>query len=48
LHFTAVSNYWAKGFRARKFDELTDGDIPSREEYEKEHGRVTALVKGEA
>ena len=45
LHFTAVSNWWAKGFRARKYDELTDGDIPSREEYEKEHGRVTALVK---
>ena len=34
LHFTAVSNYWAKGYRARKFDPLTDGDIPSREEYE--------------
>jgi hypothetical protein len=48
LHFTAVSNYWAKGFRARKFDELIDSGIPSREEYEKEHGRVTALVKGEA
>jgi hypothetical protein len=48
LHFTAVSNWWAKGFRARKFDELTDGGIPSREEYEKEHGRVTALVRGEA
>ena len=46
LHFTAVSNYWAKGFRARKFDELIDGEIPSREEYEKEHGRVTALVRG--
>jgi hypothetical protein len=49
LHFTAVEpQRWAKGFRARKFDELTDGDIPSREEYEKEHGRVTALVRGEA
>ena len=35
LHFTAVSNWWAKGFRARKFDQLTDGDIPTREEYEK-------------
>lgn len=35
LHFTAVSNYWAKGYRARKFDPLTDGDIPSREEYER-------------
>jgi len=46
LHFTAVSNWWAKGFRARKFDPLTDSDIPSREEYEKVHGRVTALVKG--
>jgi hypothetical protein len=34
LHFTAVSNYWAKGYRARKFDPLTDGGIPSREEYE--------------
>ena len=46
LHFTAVEpNRWAKGFRARKFDELIDGDIPSREEYEKEYGRVTALVR---
>jgi hypothetical protein len=46
LHFTAVEpNRWAKGFRARKFDELTDGEIPSREEYEKEYGRVTALVR---
>jgi hypothetical protein len=36
---------------------LTDGDIPSREEYEKVHGKVTpilmkvrqtALAKGEA
>lgn len=35
LHFTAVSNWWAKGYRARKFDALTDGDIPTREEYEK-------------
>jgi hypothetical protein len=44
LHFTAVSNNWAKGFRARKFDELTDGDIPSREEYEKVHGKVIPIL----
>ena len=44
LHFTAVSNNWAKGFRARKFDELTDGDIPSREEYEREHGKVIPIL----
>jgi hypothetical protein len=35
LHFTAVSNWWAKGYRARKFDPLTDSHIPTREEYEK-------------
>ena len=35
LHFTAVSNWWAKGFRARKYDPLTDEHIPTREEYEK-------------
>jgi hypothetical protein len=39
LHFTAVSNWWAKGFRARKFDSLTDSHIPTREEFEK--GRET-------
>jgi len=44
LHFTAVEpNRWAKGFRARKFDELTDGDIPSREEYERVHGKVIPI-----
>jgi hypothetical protein len=35
LHFTAVSNYWAKGFRARKYDPLIDSHIPTREEFEK-------------
>ena len=36
LHFTAVEpQRWAKGFRARKYDPLTDGNIPTREEYEK-------------
>ncbi len=35
LHFTAVSNWWAKGFRARKYDPLTDSEIPTREEFEK-------------
>jgi hypothetical protein len=44
LHFTAVSDKWAKGFRARKFDELIDGDIPSREEYEKVHGKVIPIL----
>jgi len=39
LHFTAVSNWWAKGFRARKYDPLTDSEIPTREEFEKEQGR---------
>jgi hypothetical protein len=39
LHFTAVSNWWAKGFRARKYDPLTDSGIPTREEFEK--GRET-------
>ena len=38
LHFTAVSNRWAKGFRARKYDSLTDSGVPTREEYEKEQG----------
>lgn len=32
LHFTAVSNWWAKGFRARKFDPVTDEHIPWRDE----------------
>jgi hypothetical protein len=35
IHFTAVSNWWAKGFRARKYDPLIDSHIPTREEYEK-------------
>jgi len=39
LHFTAVSNWWAKGFRARKYDPLTDSGIPTREEFEK--GRLS-------
>ena len=39
LHFTAVSNWWAKGFRARKYDPLTDAHIPTREEYEGAQGR---------
>lgn len=35
LHFTAVQpQRWAKGFRARKYDSLTDSGIPTREEYE--------------
>ena len=34
LHFTAVSNWWAKGFRARKYDPLIDSHIPTREEFE--------------
>ncbi len=38
LHFTAVSNWWAKGYRARKYDPLTDSEVPTREEYEKEQG----------
>jgi hypothetical protein len=38
LHFTAVSNWWAKGYRARKYDPLTDSGVPTREEYEKEQG----------
>lgn len=39
LHFTAVSNWWAKGFRARKYDPLTDSGVPTREEFEK--GRLS-------
>lgn len=39
LHYTAVSNWWAKGYRARKYDPLTDSHIPTREEYEKAQGR---------
>jgi hypothetical protein len=36
LHFTAVEpQRWAKGFRARKFDPLTDENIPKREDYGK-------------
>jgi hypothetical protein len=36
LHFTAVEpQRWAKGFRARKYDPLTDSNIPPREEYER-------------
>jgi hypothetical protein len=39
LHFTAVEpQRWAKGFRARKYDPLTDENIPTREEYEKRLG----------
>jgi hypothetical protein len=38
LHFTAVSNWWAKGYRARKYDPLTDSEVPTREEYEREQG----------
>lgn len=34
LHFTAVSNWWAKGYRARKFDPLTDENIPWQHELE--------------
>jgi hypothetical protein len=37
LHFTAVQpQRWAKGFRARKYDSLTDSGIPTREEYNRE------------
>jgi hypothetical protein len=39
LHFTAVSNWWAKGYRARKYDPLTDSGVPTREEFEK--GRLS-------
>jgi hypothetical protein len=36
LHFTAVEpQRWAKGFRARKYDPLTDENIPKREDYGK-------------
>jgi len=45
LHFTAVSNWWAKGFRARKYDDVSDSHVPSREDYEREYGRVSALVR---
>jgi hypothetical protein len=39
LHFTAVEpQRWAKGFRARKYDPLTDENIPKREDYERELG----------
>jgi len=39
LHFTAVEpQRWAKGFRARKYDPLTDENIPKREDYGKGSG----------